>query len=617
MKMPMIKVTGLALMLTVFGALGAGASAGETYKGHGIAMHGDLKYQADFTHFDYVNPNAPKGGETTRAAIGGYDTFNPFVIKGRAGAGSFAIYDSLMASSSDEPFSQYGLIAESVETPADRSWVAFTLRPEARWHDGKPITVEDVIWTFNTLVEKGRPFYRFYYGSVGKVEKTGPRTVRFTFKEGENRELPLILGQLTVLPKHYWAERNFESTTLEPPLGSSSYRIASHEPNRSVILERVKDYWGRNLPVKKGTDNYDRIRFEYYRDTTVALEAFKAGNIDIRSESSAKNWATAYDTPAVQQGWIVKQEFAHSRTAGMQGFVFNLRKPLFEDTRVRQAIAYGLDFEWSNKALFHGMYKRTRSFFDNSELAAKGLPSGEEKEILARLKDKLPPEVLTKAYDPPVTDGSGNIRSNLRAAVKLLKASGWKIDGKSKKLVNAKTGQPFVFEILLVSPLFERIVLPFKKNLARLGIDVDVRTVDTAQYRERLTNFDYDVVVGSWGQSLSPGNEQRDYWTVEAASRPRSRNLSGLKNPAIDELVELLIAAPTRASLVARTRALDRALQWSHIVVPHWHIAYDRIARWDKFGMPATIPVQGVVTSAWWIDPIKAEQLETRKNASK
>jgi microcin C transport system substrate-binding protein len=467
------------------------------------------------------------------------------------------------------------------------------------------------------LVEKGRPFYRFYYGSVGKVEKTGERTVKFTFKEGENRELPLILGQLVVLPKHYWSGRDFESTTLEPPLGSGAYRIASFEPNRNVVLERVKDYWAQNLGVKKGTGNYDKMRFEYYRDTTVALEAFKAGNIDVRSENSAKNWATAYDTPAVRDGLIVKQDFDHSRTAGMQGFVFNLRKLLFQDPKVRQAIAQGLDFEWSNRALFHGMYKRTRSFFDNSELAATGQPEGEEKAILERLKDKLPPEVLTTSYEPPETDGSGNMRGNLRKASKLLKEAGWKIDKKTRKLVHAKTGQPFTFEILLVSPLFERIVLPFNKNLARLGIDVTVRTVDTAQYRQRLTEFDYDVVVGSWGQSLSPGNEQRDYWTTESATRPRSRNLSGIKNPAIDELVELLISAPTRESLVARTRALDRALQWSHIVVPHWHIAYDRIARWDKFGIPKKIPVQGVVTSTWWIDPEKEAALALRKNSSK
>ena len=587
--------------------------AAENYVGHGIAMHGDLKYDANFTNFTYVNSNAPKGGKTTRAAIGGYDTFNPFVIKGRAAAGSFSIYDSLMVSSADEPFSQYGLIAESIETPPDRSWVTFKLRPEGRWHDGKPITVEDVIWTFNTLVEKGRPFYRFYYGNVAKVEKTGKRTVRFTFKGGENRELPLILGQLTVLPKHYWEGRDFGATTLEAPLGSAAYRIASFEPNRNVVLERVRDYWARDLPVKKGTHNYDTIRFEYYRDTAVALEAFKAGNIDIRSESSAKNWATAYDTPAVKQGLIIKREFEHRRTAGMQGFVFNLRKPLFQDRRVRKAIAYGLDFEWSNKTLFHGMYKRSRSFFDNSELAATGLPTGEEKKILERLKDKLPPEVLTTAFLPPTTDGSGNIRRNLRKATRLLGDAGWQIDKKTRKLVSAKSREPFRFEVLLISPLFERIVLPFKKNLARLGIDVNVRTVDTAQYQERVTQFDYDVIVGSWGQSLSPGNEQRNYWTTKSADRPRSRNLSGIRNPAIDTLVELLIAAPTRGSLVARTRALDRALQWSHIVVPHWHITYDRIARWDKFGIPAEIPVNGITTNTWWVDPEKAEALKQKK----
>ncbi|MEE2688963.1 MAG: extracellular solute-binding protein [Pseudomonadota bacterium] len=604
----------IAIFLLIIGRAALGE---ETYKSHGLAMHGDLKYQPGFTHFDYVNPNAPKGGETVRAAIGGYDTFNPFVIKGRAAAGSGSIYDTLMKSSADEPFSQYGLIAESVETPTDRSWVAFTLRKEARWHDGKPVTVEDVIWTFNTLVEKGRPFYRFYYGNVSKVERIGKRTVKFSFTAGDNRELPLILGQLAVLPKHFWQGKEFEATTLEPAIGSGPYRIASFEPNRNVVLERVKNYWGRNLGVKRGQDNYDRIRFEYYRDTTVALEAFKAGEIDLRSENSAKNWATSYDTPAVRNGLIVKQEFPHDRTAGMQGFVFNMRKPIFQDRRVRRAISYGLDFEWSNKALFHGMYKRTRSFFDNSEMSARDLPKGEERKILNRLRDKLPPEVLTKAYEPPKTDGSGKLRHNLRTAAKLLKEAGWNVDPNTRKLVFGKTGTPFVFEVLLISPLFERIVLPFKKNLARLGIDVLVRTVDTAQYRERLTKFDYDMVVGTWGQSLSPGNEQRDYWTTEAASRPRSRNLSGLSDPAIDELVELLIAAPTRKSLVARTRALDRALQWSHIAVPHWHISYDRIARWDKFGMPKMIPLQGVVTEAWWIDPGKESSLAARKNSIK
>ena len=588
-------------------------AAAETYRGHGLAMHGDLKYARDFTHFDYVNPNAPKGGETTRAARGGYDTFNPFVTKGRAAAGSQVIYDTLMTSSADEPFSLYGLIAETIETPKDRSWVAFTLRKEARWHDGKPITVEDVIWTFNTLVEKGQHFYRAYYGSVAKVSKTGERTVRFAFKDSTNRELPLILGQLAILPKHYWEGRDFQATTLEPPLGSGAYRIASHEPNRSVVLERVKDYWARDLNVKKGQENYDRIRFEYYKDTTVALEAFKAGDIDLRLENSAKNWATAYDTPALRDGRIIKQEYKHNRTAGMQGFVFNLRRDLFQDRRVREAISLAFDFEWSNKALFHNAYTRNRSYFDNSELSARGLPSGEEKQILERLKDKLPPEVLTTEFNPPKTDGSGKYRPNLRKAAKLLREAGWKVDKKTRKLVDGKTGTPFAFEILLISPLFERIVLPFNKSLARLGIDVKVRIVDSAQYSERLTNFNYDVIVRGWGQSDSPGNEQRNYWSTESADRPRSRNYTGLKDPAIDELIELLIAAPTRESLVARTRALDRVLQWHHLVVPHWYIAHDRIARWNKCGIPKVIPSQGVVTSAWWIDPEKAAALAARK----
>ena len=610
-----MKLTAVALIL-IGSVLSASEALGASvYRGHGLAMHGDLKYPADFKHFDYVNPNAPKGGEVRRAAIGGFDSFNGFIIKGRGAAGLGLTYDPLMVSSADEPFSMYGLVAESVEVPEDRSWIVFHLNPKARWHDGKPITVADVIWTFNTLVKDGAPFYRFYYGNVATVEKTGERSVKFSFKPGQNRELPLILGQMAILPKHYWADRDFTKTTLEPPLGSGPYRLKTFEANRSVTYERVKDYWAANHPVRRGEYNFDTMRFEYYRDGTVSQEAFKAGQYDFRRENSSKAWATAYNIPAVRDGMLIKKTFKHRRSTGMQAFVFNLRRPLFQDVRVRRALGYAFDFEWSNKTLFYGQYARTNSFFENSELASTDLPKGNELAILQEYRDRIPAEVFTKVYANPVSDGSGNIRANLRAANKILRDAGWRIDKKTRKLTNQKTGQVFKFEVLLVSPLFERVVLPFKKNLSRLGIEVSVRTVDSAQYEKRIREYDYDMIVGGWGQSQSPGNEQREFFGSAAADRPGSRNTTGLKDPAVDALIEKLIAAPNRKSLVTMTRAPDRVLLWKYIVIPHYHIPYDRLVYWDMFGRPKVTPDSGVQFMAWWIDPQKAANLDQRKAA--
>jgi microcin C transport system substrate-binding protein len=596
-------------------ALPAGAPAGAA-KGHGIAMHGDLKYPADFAHFDYADPRARKGGKIKHSAIGTFDSFNAFIIKGSPAAGIGEIYDTLLTPAADEPFSEYGLLAESVETPADRSWVTFRLRPEARWHDGKPVTADDVLWTFETLKEKGHPFFRAYYGAVEKTEKLDDRTVRFRFVPGENRELPLILGQLAVLPKHWWEGRDFGATILEAPLGSGPYKIESFEPGRRIRYRRVDDYWGRDLPVNVGRHNAGEIEYDYYRDGTVALEAFKAGEYDFRLENSSKSWATAYDFPALKEGLVKREEIPHDRPAGMQAFAFNTRRPLFQDARVRRALGYAFDFEWSNRSLFYGQYTRTRSFFDNSELAAKGLPSPEEFALLEPFRAQLPPEVFTQAYQPPSTDGSGNLRSNLKQAVALLREAGFTIEPKTKKLTNTATGQPMRFEILLVDPEFERIVLPFKKNLERLGIDADVRVVDTAQYRRRLDDFDFDVTIASWPQSLSPGNEQREFWGSAFAERPGSRNLLGVHSPAVDALIESVIAAPDRASLVQRVRALDRVLQWGHWVIMQWHIPYDRVASWDRFGRPAVTPSQGVQLDTWWIDPEKQRALETRRPKS-
>ncbi len=582
---------------------------------HGLAMHGETKYGPDFKHFDYVNPNAPKGGDVKLATTGSFDSFNGFIIKGEAAAGIGGIYDTLLVSSADEAFTEYGLLAETVETPQDRSWVQFVLRKEARWHDGKPITADDVIWTFNTLIEKGQPFYRFYYGSIERAEKIDERTVKFTFKPGENRELPLIMGQIAVLPKHYWQDRDFSKTTLKPPLGSGAYKIDSFEPGRFVKYKRVADYWGRNLPVNVGKDNFDTMRYDYYRDATVQVEAFKAGEFDYRSENASKSWATAYDFPALDKGLVIKEEIKHNRGSGMQGYIYNTRRVLFSDPKVRQALAYAFDFEWSNRNLFYSQYKRTRSYFDNSELTAKGLPGADELAILTPYRGRIPDEIFTAEYNPPRTKGDGRIRTNLKAGDALLKEAGWII--KDKKRVHSETGQVLEFEIMLVSPTLERVTLPMIKNLERLGVKARVRTVDTAQYLRRLETFDFDVITFVFGQSLSPGNEQRGYWGGEAAGQNGSRNFIGIKDPVIDELVEKLIAAPDRKSLIAHTRALDRVLQWGHYVIPHWHLDYDRLVFWNKFQRPETTPLRGVQFSTWWVNTQSADKTEQAQKSLK
>jgi microcin C transport system substrate-binding protein len=577
---------------------------------HGASMYGDLKYGPDFTHFDYANPDAPDGGTLVLSAVGSFDSLNPYILKGTPASGLTLTFETLTVGTADEPFSEYGLIAESIEMPEDRSWVIFTLRPEARWHDGEPITVEDVIWSLETLKTKGHPFYRAYYANIAKAEQVGERQVKMTFEEGlVNRELPLIAGQMPVLPKHYYEQVPFDKTTLEPPLGSGPYKIKRLEPGRSIVYERVPDYWGANLPVNRGRNNYDVVRYEYFRDSNVALEAFKAGEYDFRAENESKLWATAYTGPAFDAGLIVKEEVPHERGTGMQGFVFNTRRELFKDPRVRAALAYAFDFEWTNVNLFYGQYSRTESYFSNSELAATGLPSAAELALLEPYRDQLPEEVFTTAYEAPATDGSGNSRANLRAALQLLREAGWAVeDGKLRDA----SGRPFTFEILLVSPAFERIAGPFVQNLQRLGIEARVRTVDTAQYQNRLDEFDFDMAVASWGQSQSPGNEQRDFWSTPAADTAGSRNLAGIKDPVVDALIDGIIQAPTREDLVAATRALDRVLLWGHYVIPHWHIQVERVAYWNKFSHPQITPRFGLDLFAGWIDPVKVAALQRR-----
>ena len=582
------------------------ATAKETK--HGITLHGDPKYSANFAHFDYVNPDAPKGGEIRLAALGTFDNLNPFILKGIAAADAALPFETLMTGSLDEPFSQYGWVAESVTVAPDRSWVAYKLRPEARFQDGKPITVEDVIFSFETLRDKGHPFYRSYYRDVAKAEKISEHEIKFTFNNAGNTELPLIMGQLPVLPKHYWQGKDFAATTLEPPLGSGPYKIDSTIPGRTITYKLVADWWAKDLGINKGRYNFDTIRYDYYRDATVAVEAFFAGKYDFRQENIAKNWAMSYDTPAVKQGNIIKQEIKNELPAGMQAFVFNTRRELFKDPRVRKALGYAFDFEWSNKNAAYNAYKRSYSYFTNSELAAKGLPSTAELALLEPYRGKIPEEVYTTEFKNPVSDGSGDIRDNLRTAIELMKQAGWSL--KDGKLVNAK-GEIFKFEITDESPAFERWVQPYLRNLERLGIQANLRIVDSSQYQNMMDNFDFDVTIHVFGQSLSPGNEQRDFWGSAKAYQKGSRNLIGVISPVVDELIEKLIHAPDRETLITVCHALDRVLLWHYYVIPHWYIGAYRLAYWDMFGQPAIAPKYGLpVTDAWWVDDDKMKKIE-------
>ena len=575
-----------------------GAETGTPH--HGTSLFGSVAYPPDFSHFDYVNPDAPKGGTLRYGSIGSFDSLNPYIIKGDPAAGLALTYDRLMTDSLDEPASQYGLIAESISHPDDFSSATFELREAARFHDGEPVTAEDVIWSLETL-KANHPFYAAYYANVAKSEALGPHTVKFTFSETGNRELPHIMGQLPVLPKHYWTAegRDASKTTLEPPLTSGPYRIAKVVPGRSVILERVEDYWGKDLPVNVGENNFGEIRFEYFGDTAIALEAFKAGQLDLHIESSAKNWATAYDIPAVREGKIKLEEIASKNPEPMQAFMFNTRRTKFADPRVREAFNYALDFEWMNKNIFYNQYTRTSSYFPNSELAATGEPSEAERALLEPFRDELPDEVFGPAFTNPTTDGSGRNRQNLTTAKDLLAEAGWVVrDG---KLVNEETGEPMEVEFLLVSPTFERVVSPYAKNLERLGVKVTQHTVDSAQYQNRVDSRDFDVIVGSFPQSLSPGNEQRDFWGCAAAKAPGSRNTIGVCEPAVEALIEKIIYAESREDLLTASRALDRVLTWNHYVVPQWFVPVTRVAYWSDIAHPEPMPDYGLgFPMIWW-----------------
>ena len=606
--MNIIKLSLLIISITFPSFLKA-----ETNTAHAIAMHGEPKYSKDFEHVDYVNPDALKGGSITLDAFGSYDSFNDFISKGEPAVGLGYIYETLTSRSYDEAFTEYGLLAETIEWPDDRSWVSFNLRKEAKWNDGKSVTPEDVIWTFNTLMEKGHPFYKYYYSDVVEVIKEGDLKVRFNFKNNKNLELPLIVGQLPVLPKHYWENRNFEETTLEIPLGSGPYKIVSFDAGRSITYELNKNYWGKDIPINKGANNFERITFQYFKDRDIIRLALKSGDIDLFNENQSKAWATAYEIPAVKKGLLKKELIQHENPQGMQAFAFNIRKDIFKNKKVREALSYAFDFEWTNESLFYGAYKRTNSFFENSELASSELPIGKELKLLSEYKDDLPTEVFNMEFNPPITDGSGFIRKELSKATSLLREAGWELNG--SKLINTNSGEKFKFEILLVSPAFERIVLPFKDNLEKLGISVNVRIIDSAQYQQRIETFDFDMVVSSIRQSLSPGNEQRNFWGSDAADTNGSRNIMGIKNPVIDSLIEKVISAKDREDLIITTKALDRVLLWNHYVIPQWHISSYRTLYWDIFDKPKIRPKYSLGTNTWWIDPLKASTIDERKKS--
>lgn len=586
---------------------------------HGLSLTGALKYPADFQSFAYVNRHAPKGGTVRLSTEGAFDSLNFVIPRGNPAPGVASyVYETLLDSSLDEIVTSYGQIAQAVRYPDDFAWVAFRLRPEARWHDGKPITVEDVIFSFDVQTANN-PSQRLYYRNVVKVEKTGERDVTFTFDQPGNRETASILGQLHILPRHWWEasdaqgrKRDITQTSLEPPLGSGPYRVKSLEAGRAITYERVSDWWGARLPINVGRYNFDLISISVYRDLTVELEAFKADQVDWRNENSALQWSTQYDFPAIRDGRVVKETFPDRASGRMQAFAFNTRRAKFADPRVRLAFNYAFDFEEANRSLFYGLYRRINSYFEGTDLASKGLPEGLERQILESVRGEVPEEVFTKPFANPLGGTPENVRSNLREANRLLGEAGWVI--KDRKLVHGTTGEKLSAEFLISSPAFERIVLPYKSALERLGIEVSLRLVDPSQYISRLRNRDFDVIVGSWPQSLSPGNEQRDFWGTEAADRDSSRNYIGIKNKALDRLIERLIFAKDRTELEAATKAIDRVLLWNHYVVPQFTRSETWTARWDRFGHPDTLPTYGSsgFPDVWWFDEVKAKRIGGR-----
>lgn len=588
----------LTLLISLAGSLVALASAQAQTPQHGIAMHGSPKYPADFTRYDYVNDRAPKEGEIKLAAIGGFDSLNPMIIRGSSAAGiRWHVFESLMGRAYDEPFSLYGLIAETITTPDDRSWVEFTLRPEARFSDGQPVTVEDVIFTVETLRDQGRPNHKFYYGKVASMEKTGDRTVRLTFTEEGDREMPLIMGLMPILPKHVYEAQDFTRTGLTPMIGSGPYTIGNVDPGSSITFVRNPDYWGKDVPAARGHNNFDRIRYDYFRDANASFEAFKSGEYTLRIEDDPTRWSTGYDVPAVKDGRVIREQLKKSTPSGMRALVFNTRRDVFSDIKVRKALGMMFDFEWINKNLFYGLYTRTQSFYDNSELSSAGRPaSPAEKALLAPFPDAVTPEIMASGYVAPRTDGSGRNRSQMRDALALLKEAGYTVQ--DAKLVDA-SGAQFAFEILVASPEDERLALTFARNLERLGIDAKIRNVDSSQYQQRRQTYDYDMIFNFWSASLSPGNEQSFYWGGDSADTDGTRNYMGVRSEAVDAMIAAMLEAREREDFVTAVRALDRVLLSGHYVIPLYHAPDQWVARWNNLDHPQVQP-NFVRFDTWW-----------------
>jgi len=617
------------ILILLFGLTAMPASADDIppTRSNAIAILAKPALPPDFPYFPYVNPDAPKGGEVTLSTIGTFDSFNPFILRGTpalgmvdpwvtlaggSGSGSTVghVWESLLTSSADEVATGYGHLAQAVELPANKLWVAFELRPEAKFSDGTPVTAEDVAWTYHTLLEKGRPTFRLQMADVKDVEVDGPRRVVFHFKSNENRELPLILGGIPIMPEHFFVGRDFSKPLTDPPIGSGPYRITNFELGRSITYERRPDWWAANMPTGKGTNNFDRVRIEYFRDSTVAMEAFKAGQIDLRSENISKNWATAYDFPAVEKGLVIKGDFRHHLPTGIQGYAMNTRRPVFANRLVREALADAFDFEWENKNLFYGAYTRTTSYFANSDLASSGIPQGDELKLLEPYRKELPPELFTKPFKLTVTDGSGNNREQLRHSLQLLEQAGWKV--KERKLVD-QNGDQMQFTILLDDPSLERPTLPYVQLLQKLGIDARVRTVDEAQYQHLTDDFDFDMIMMIFPESDLPGNELRNYFTCAAAKAQGSLNAPGICDPAVDALVERVVAAQDRKTLTIATHALDRVLLWNWYLVPNWDSLSFHIAYWNRFGHPDKPIREGFNFDTWWVDSAKASATDAAK----
>ncbi len=560
---------------------------------HGIAMHGELKYPVAFTNLEYVNPDAPKGGTLSLSKTGSFDSLNHHIIMGTPAEGLAQTSDQLMQRVWDEPFSLYGLVAESIETPADRSWVKYRLRPEARFHDGMAMTAQDVKFSYETYLKHGHPVRRRVYGLVKNVSIIDTHTIRFDFGEGYDPETVMILSLMNVLPKHYWEKRDISKTTLTPPLGSGPYRIASVDPGRKIVYERVQDYWGKDLAINRGQYNFDTMVYHYFRDDDIALQAFKSGEYDLRREYDVTKWNSAYEFRALSEGLVIKDEITHGRPEWLRAMIFNTRRSVFKDIRVREALDQMFNYEWLNSTLYGGSMKKIDSVFANSELAAREKPVGAELEVLLGFTGKVPPRVFDDAYKPPV----GHMRDRQRRALNLLREAGWTY--KNQKLVDSR-GNPMRFEILLGSNAEEKIALEFSRTLRRIGIDANVRTVDSAQFAGRLDSFDYDIVLYRWINSLSPGNEQMNYWGSAAATQNGSRNYAGVKDPVVDALADSIARADTRAGLVTRARALDRVIMHGYYMIPLFYAGKDMVAHKIEVKRPENTPVYGVVLESWW-----------------